>query len=377
MKIFVRILQQLFPASFLWLFSKLFSNTLLFKNVYKKPLYYFCKFTYLRRIINNALIELSMHFQTKRTINKPNQAIFEASNLCNLNCILCNTGGLKSHFTGVPKGVMDFNTFRIGIDKLLPELEYILLYTWGEPLLNKDLFKCIKYAYENSVITQLSTNMMFYNENIGRKFIESGLTKLIVSCDGFTQETYEKYRKGGDLSKIISGVENLVKLKENRMVRYPLIEMQFIVFKYNEGEMKIFEEFWKSKGTDSVKFIRMSFMSKIGMKIAKQNDIIPENPLFTPYHPYGKIKFCPDMYNQVTIDWNGDWYTCCFPPGEIHFKIANITSDKLRKVWNGERYRYYREIVKKRNIDKNCYFETMCHDCIGIYPRSNSISYWK
>lgn len=40
------------------------------------------------------------------------------------------------------------------------------------------------------------------------KTIESGLHRLIISIDGATQESYEKYRIGGNLSKVIEGAKN-------------------------------------------------------------------------------------------------------------------------------------------------------------------------
>lgn len=333
-------------------------------------------FVALIRIFNKVLAKVASTLQLSRVWNKPANAIFEMSSSCNLNCPLCNTGGMRKEYSHVQRGIMSFSTFNAGLDKLLPQVESILLYNWGEPFLNRDLFSCIGYARQHNVKTQLSTNMMLYTEEIGRKLIAMELTKLVVSCDGVTQETYERYRRGGKLSKVIEGVENLLALKQELSAKLPLIEMQCVVFKFNEHELGEYERFWKGKGVDSINFIRMSYMSRQGKELAEQLDFVPENPEFRPYHPYGSLKKCSDLYSQVTIDWNGDWYTCCFPAGERDYRVGNIVTDDFWTVWNGEKYRYSRKLLKTCSSGEG-YCETMCHDCTGIYPREETRRYWE
>jgi len=328
-----------------------------------------------RREVNRYLLDTALQRQLSTVMNKPIHAIFEMSSACNLNCTLCNTGALKRHFPNVKRGFMTFETFKAGLDKLLPEVESILLYNWGEPLLNKSAFDCVLYATKHYVGTQMSTNMMLYTEEIGGQMIKSGLQSLIVSCDGLDQATYESYRSGGDLQKVIAGVENLVALKKRLNSSLPLIQMQFIVFRQNENQMQEFKSFWKAKGVDSVNFINMSYMSSHGRELAEKLDFRPVNPAFQPHHPYGTVKNCGDFYSQVTVDWNGDWHTCCFPSGMPEYRIGNIVEDDFWSTWNSEKYQYCRSLVRDQKSGPG-YCETMCHDCTGIFPRSDTKRYW-
>lgn len=328
-----------------------------------------------KRELNRQLTEMSVHHQLPIVKNKPTYAIFEMSSTCNLACTLCNTGGLKKHFSYVRRGVMPFEIFKAGLDKLLPEIESLLLYNWGEPFINTELFDCIEYATRHYVHTQLSTNMMLYTEEIGNKLIQSGLSKLIVSCDGLDQETYEAYRKGGSLQKVINCVDNLILQKRSTGATLPVIEIQFIVFRHNENQLQEFEVFWKSRGVDAVTFIQMSYMSKHGQELAERLGFVPNRPDYQPYHPYGTMKRCADFYNQVSIDWNGDWYTCCFPSGMPEYRVGNIVCDDFWSTWNNEKYRYCRDLVRNQKSGEG-YCETMCHDCVGIFPRSDTRRYW-
>lgn len=317
-----------------------------------------------------------MKKQTARVCNKPMHALFEMSSACNLDCPLCNTGGLKHEFKHIKRGNMSFNTFKKGMDILLPQLEHILLYNWGEPFLNKDLVRCVSYATNKHVTTQLSTNMNLYTPELGRDMIESGLTKMVVSCDGLTQETYVQYRTGGDLSKVEAAVLDLIAQKKQYKSQFPLIEMQFIVFAHNEHEIEDFETYWKSKGVDTVNFIRMSYMSQIGEKIAKAKHMVPEHKDFQPDHPYGHVKKCSFPYGQITLNYNGDWYTCCFPAGETEYRIDNILTADFWKVWNGPYYQYSRKLLRTQRLPDG-EFQTMCHDCTGIFPQRDGVrNYW-
>jgi len=270
---------------------------------------------------------------------------------------------------------MAFDTFKVGLDKLLPQLEHLTLYAWGEPFLNADVFRCIRYAHANHVTTQLSTNMNLYTEDHGRRLVEAGLDNLVVSCDGLTQETYERYRVGGQLSKVVEGVENLARLRQSRHSATPRIEMQFIVFRHNEHEMEEYKRYWMGRGVDTVSFIRMSFLSGRGEEVARENGFVPEHPDFQPIHPFGSVQRCWFLYGHVTINYNGDWYTCCYPCGQAPSRIANIARDEFWSVWNGDYYRYCRELLRNHAPVSDRY-ETVCHDCTGRLPEHSCQRYW-
>jgi radical SAM protein with 4Fe4S-binding SPASM domain len=217
--------------------------------------------------------------------------------------------------------------------------------------------------------------MQLYTHRLGADLLAAGLTKLTVSCDGLSQETYARYRVGGDLQRVKTGVQHLLALKAARRAVYPLIEVQFIVFRHNEHEMEAFARYWRDVGVDRVSFIRMSFMSRAGRRRAEQLGMVPTNDQWTPHFPYGKVRECRDLYRHVSVNWDGGIYTCCFPSGEDVYALGNIVTGNLRRVWNGPRYRYARRLVAHRRCDGRWY-ETMCHDCVGIYPSPAATRYW-
>ena len=83
---------------------------------------------------------------------------------------------------------------------------YLIFYFQGEPYLNPDFLDMVKYASGKKIYTATSTNAHYLNDANARRTIESGLDRLIISIDGTTQETYQQYRVGGHLNKVLEGL---------------------------------------------------------------------------------------------------------------------------------------------------------------------------
>ena len=72
----------------------------------------------------------------------------------------------------------------------------------------------VKYANSINLYTITSTNAHYINEQVSNEIVNSGLNKLIISIDGTTQQTYENYRVGGNLIKVLEGTKQIVLAKK-------------------------------------------------------------------------------------------------------------------------------------------------------------------
>ena len=71
----------------------------------------------------------------------------------------------------------------------------------------------VSYAHKKGIYTITSTDGHFLNKENARQTVLSGLDRLIISVDGTTQETYEQYRKEGQLEVVLEGAKNVVEMK--------------------------------------------------------------------------------------------------------------------------------------------------------------------
>ena len=215
---------------------------------------YVSKFT-VRRIINVAKVVfsfyLSKYSKTPIQWGLPISISVEPTTSCNLRCPECPSG--KREFTR-PTGMLSESFFKKTINELYKDIFYLTFYFQGEPYLNPAFLEMVNYASSKNIYTSTSTNAHFLTDENARKTVESGLDRLIISIDGTTQQTYEQYRIGGDLKKVIEGTENIVKWKEKLHSKTPHVIFQFLVVRPNEHQIKDVEVLAKKLKVNEVRF---------------------------------------------------------------------------------------------------------------------------
>lgn len=188
----------------------------------------------VRRAWNALKVLASYHFSkwTKRPVQwgYPVSVSFEPTTSCNLRCPECPSG-LRA-FTR-PTGMLQRDFFRETIDQLHQELLYLVFYFQGEPYLNPSFLDMVEYAASRKIYTATSTNAHYLTSENAKRTIESGLDRLIISIDGTTQEVYQQYRVGGQLSKVLEGARNIVRWKKELKSTKPFVVFQFLVVKPN------------------------------------------------------------------------------------------------------------------------------------------------
>ena len=138
----------------------------------------------------------------------PYRYTIDPLNVCNLRCPLCPTGigTLKR-----ARGKMSLENFQNLIDQITPYAYLVELYNWSEPFLHPQIIEMIVYASTRKISVRMSANLNRFNRDMARKTLESGLDAVIVSVDGATQATYEKYRRKGNLATVLKNIQLLSK----------------------------------------------------------------------------------------------------------------------------------------------------------------------
>jgi radical SAM protein with 4Fe4S-binding SPASM domain len=314
------------------------------------------------RIWNGVKVLSSFYFS--RWSGKPVQwglpvsISFEPTTSCNLRCPECPSG-LRA-FTR-PTGMLDNGFFKQTIDEMHKELLYLIFYFQGEPYLNPGFLDMVKYASDRKIYTATSTNAHYLKDDIARRTVESGLDRLIISIDGTTQETYQSYRVGGKLEKVIEGTKNVVKWKKELKSSTPHIIFQFLVVKPNEHQMDEVLKLGKEIGVDEVRF-----------KTAQVYDYQQGNPLIPTKEKYSRYKrnadgtytiknkllnHCWKLWHSCVITWDGKVVPCCFDKDATH-RLGDLKKEKFRDLWQGPLYNQFRTLLMKSrseiDICKNC-----------------------
>lgn len=133
----------------------------------------------------------------------------EVSGTCNLRCPSCPQGNFKQAIH--PKGLIDPELFNGILQKIAEESPVdspeIWLFNWGEPFLHPKLAELVAVVKQSGFSCHLSTNLN-RGENLDQ-LIAAGPDELKISLSGFTQESYAKSHKGGDLSLVKKNMHRL------------------------------------------------------------------------------------------------------------------------------------------------------------------------
>lgn len=267
----------------------------------------------------------------------------EPTSFCNLNCSGClHAVGRKELVQGNLLGEMDMPFFYNVINELKKSLVKVSLYYEGEPLICENIAKMVGYLTENKIASVISTNLNYFNENLAKDLVSSRLSHLIVSLDGYDQETYSRYRQGGSFEKVAANLKLIIAEKKRAGSDYPLIEVQAIRFKdTSETHLDKIRKIAEEAGADS---------------------FLVKNDLSAHYaKPQPKKQKCFWLYGTPAIKWNGLVQPCCFYYDSQENDFGNLEKSTFSEIWNNEKFRtarrYFKDGQKKVTNLK-------CYDCL-------------
>lgn len=283
---------------------------------------------------------------------------FEPTTSCNLRCPECPSG-LRS-FTRAT-GMLGQPLFQNVIDQLAPTLSYLTFYFQGEPYLHPQFLDMVQYAASKNIYTATSTNAHYLKDENARLTVESGLDRLIISIDGTTQDTYQSYRVGGSLEKVIEGARNIIAWKKKLKSKTPHVMFQFLVVKPNEHQIPEVYTLAKQIGVDQVVLKTAQIYD-----YANGSDLIPEQDQYSRYRKMNDGSYtiknsldnhCWKMWHSCVITWDGKIVPCCFDK-DAHHVLGDLTKNSFEEVWNGDAYHSFRaSLLRSRSeieICKNC-----------------------
>jgi radical SAM protein with 4Fe4S-binding SPASM domain len=314
------------------------------------------------RIANISSIYSSFQFSNivKRPVisGLPISVSLEPTTSCNLRCPECPSG-LRA-FTR-PTGMLDTSLFEDIIDQLAPTLTYLTFYFQGEPYLHPHFLNMVRYASEKRIYTATSTNAHYLRDDVARATVESGLDRLIISIDGTTQKTYQSYRVGGSLEKVLEGARNIVKWRKALKSATPHVVFQFLVVKPNEHQINELYKLADQVGVDQVVLKTAQIYD-----FERGSPLIPTQEKFSRYKQLDDGSYsikngfknqCWKMWHSCVITWDGKVVPCCFDKDAMHV-LGDLKKDSFDKIWSGSRYKEFRAtLLKSRQqieMCKNC-----------------------
>jgi radical SAM protein with 4Fe4S-binding SPASM domain len=321
----------------------------------------------LRKSLNLFRVGLNRFFPIAPALGRPYMAHISPSGICDLSCALCPAGDPSVR----GRTLLSYDLFRKFIDEAGDTLLYLILWGWGEPLLNPELSRMISYARSRGILTVCSTNLNRLTPASAGEIVGSGLDALIIALDGASEETAARIRPGASLARTSAYVRMLVSERSRRGATKPFLNLRMVVSRENEGEIDAFRRLGRELGVDMVSFKAFS--------TRQPGYADPEHD--RAFVPVGKKFRWYDYLPDFAADPGRGLYRCkfpwtkptLFPDGAIAFcefdlraeyPLGNIREKSFDEIWFGPRARIFRRAFRRGRAGA-----AFCRDCVYDYKK--------
>tara|TARA_B100000965_G_C19552698_1_gene740766 strand:- start:534 stop:1604 length:1071 start_codon:yes stop_codon:yes gene_type:complete len=292
----------------------------------------------------------------------PLQIDFELNYSCNFSCKMC-TWSVENASNRGKKTWLDFSVYKKIIDDGVKNgLKSVRLNYINEPLIRKDIIKFINYAKDAGVLdVYFSTNGSLLSAKISNEILNSGLTRIQVSIDATTKDTFDKVRQGGDFDLVVKNTLNFIKLRNSSKKELPTMRVNFVRTKINEHELNDFINFWKDK-SDCIGI--QDLVSIMDVNKDSKSD---------------KVFNCAQPFYHLTVRYDGTILPCCTFFGaklpisrlkseteiskEKNLNNIDLESLKLKTIketWDSDEMKSLRKMHKDGNYQLN----DICKECV-------------
>lgn len=282
--------------------------------------------------------------------SKPYFIKIEPTSRCNLSCPGClHASSLKESFTSEMVGDMDFGVFSKIIDDLKDYLVKVSLYIIGEPLLYKRIGEMVKYLTDRKIASAISSNLNYLTPELASQLVSNRLTHLIVSLDGYDQESYARYRVGGSFDKVVNNIKSIQAEKQRQKSKYPYLEIQTIKLGYLKAE-------------------EINKIKELSRQLGADRFTLKEDS--APYYqtPQPEAKTCFWLYGNPQIHWNGVVQPCCHYYEDKSNNFGALEEKPIGAIWNNERYQAARRFFATGRQGPE---QLRCYNCYFFKPKKN------
>lgn len=279
----------------------------------------------------------------------------DLTNACNLNCPSCPQSNWKRHENAV-MSLERFKRIVAHIKKDTPNVAYIPLFCWTEPLLKKDLAEYAEVLKKEGILGIVSTNFSLNVPHL-EDLIKQKPEYFRISFSGYTQELYEKAHRGGNIELV---KQNMYKLRELLDKYSPDTFVEVYYHEYNYSSKEDLQA-WK-KICNELHYTLADFNATINpieniIRILKGEDISDiENVLNTLNFDFRDKRY-PDISDHPELCYSFKNMFCITAKGKV-LACDCVYDEKLALLADDIEKTTYNELMLRKKDNK------ICIDCL-------------
>lgn len=302
-----------------------------------------------RRLVNCILLCSELKARKTHLKSYPIIARINTYPLCNLKCPACQRIAARTAASSTE--MMTLAQYREILEKIGTHLLLVVLYDEGEPLLHPELPEMIRYTESRNISTSISTNLtMTLSDKYLLDLMTSGLDRMTVSMDGMTQETYGRYRIGGNVAILKANLERLLRFRKQTAGK-TRVEVQFIDFGFNAHEESDVRSYARRIGADDFRALPSSIYG-LEEYLADRGKTMTEREHLR--------RGCLDVWSIAHISSNGTLFPCDFGEDNGMPAVGNVFHEEFGTLWNTPRLSAMRAYFKGDTVS---FDSSICMRC--------------
>lgn len=306
----------------------------------------------------------------------PRRLVFELTNACNLNCVMC--GRNAAAFKPTAFQMEDFRYF----EDLMDDIEEVTLMGWGEPTVHPHFAEMLSIIHKHAARKYFCTNGMRLSELTDAIF-DNEVDVFAVSLDGATEETNGRIRRGSDLNRIVASLREIERIKKENRLKFPYINFVFCAMKSNIEELPDLVRLAADIGIEEVKVVYLTVFGEDLLNDSLWDETALTRRVFEEAvrvgeeygvslklpHIQGEDEAGDKLHKDCFVNWrdfflgsDGFVRPCMSTP--VKFFQFDRKRDFM-ELWNDEAYQKYRAVVNDRErMDtpcSRCYQSSHCN----------------
>lgn len=338
----------------------------------------------------------------------PISITFDPTGRCNVVCEMCDFHRVRSEKGWKLRQMPELapEVLRARLVEQTPMRQVIFSGGGAETFVHKRWPELISAARTRAEEISVITNGTVITEKVREQIIELQIEVIRVSLHGATAETAMGIMRGSQFEDVKANLAALVRLRDERGVRYPRLHISFVGMKKNIDEFPDFVKLAADLGADSVTLSSMMERDADGMEHtrgqslvhqperlreiwrAAQTNAIKYGISLLANEPYknlvegdddvlddephssvapGETKFCLFPFEKPFVGLNGSVGLCCSSTGR-NVEMGNADHSSFGVVWHGESYTALRRaMITGENLPGFC---SHCPRAPNVHPKT-------
>jgi len=187
--------------------------------------------------------------------SSPRRIVFELTNRCNFQCIMCGREAVNFKTRDLPLDVVK------ACECFYGRTEEVTLHGWGEGTLHPKTPEVLEYLNTFPMLRKYFVTNGSTMPRIMEAIFTHHVDLVAVSLDGATPETNNGIRKGGDFNREVASIRRLVSEKAGRGADYPYVNLVFTAMARNIHELPMLVELARGLGLPEVKVVYLTIFN--------------------------------------------------------------------------------------------------------------------